>query len=71
MTKAKPFPYKAAFLIDEAIMDASVAGRTIEPLMDKTDLETVARAGKAANLINRIILKLQEARSLRPEDSNG
>lgn len=68
-SKPKPFPYRAGALIDDATMAATSAKRTIAPLLDKPDLETVARTGKVMDLINQVILKLSQARSMRPEEN--
>lgn len=68
-SKPRPFPYRAAGLIDDATMAATSARRTIAPLLDKPDLETVARTGKVMDLINQVILKLSQARSMRPEEN--
>ena len=45
MTKRKPLPYAALALIDSALMDLSDARRQLKPLLEKGDIETVARRG--------------------------
>jgi hypothetical protein len=69
--RRKPLPYAALSLIDDALMALSAARRYMKPLLDKTDLETVARTGRALDEIHHASESLVEVRSLRPEDSNG
>ena len=68
MSKRRPLPYAACGLIDEALMALSEARRYIKPLLDKGDLETVARTGKALDELNKACAALTEIKSIQPED---
>jgi hypothetical protein len=62
MTKRKALPYAALGLIDEALMALSEARRQVRPLLEKGDIETVARAGRALDQISQAIQSLKEAK---------
>lgn len=62
MTKRKSLPYSALALIDSALMGLSDARRQLKPLLDKSDIETVARAGRALDNVNQAIQDLKEAK---------
>ncbi len=67
MTKRRPLPYSALALIDAALMGLSDARRQLKPLLDKGDIEVVARTGRALDEVNQAIASLKEAKSERPE----
>lgn len=62
MSRRKPLPYAALRLIDEALMALSDARRQIRPLLEKGDIETVARAGRALDEVNQAMQNLKEAK---------
>lgn len=62
MTKRRPLPYAALGLIDSALMALSNARRQLKPLLEKGDIETVARAGRALDEVNQAIQELKEAK---------
>lgn len=67
MTRRKPLPYAAAYLIDDALMSLAVAGKQLRPLLDKTDLETVARTGRALDELHHATASLTEAKNTRDD----
>lgn len=67
MTARRPLPYAAAGLIDEALMALSEARRQVRPLLEKGDIEVVARAGRALDQVNQAIQALKEARQVEPQ----
>lgn len=62
MTARRPLPYAAAGLIDDALMALSEARRQIRPLLEKGDIEVVARSGRALDQISQAIQALKEAK---------
>lgn len=69
MAKRRPLPYAAAGLLDEAVMALSMARKQIKPLIDKSDIETVSRAGRALDEINQAMRSLETVRNLEGEKS--
>lgn len=67
MSKRKPLPYSALALIDDALMCLSDAHRQIKPLLEKGDIEVVARSGRALDSVNQAVRSLQEARRSNEE----
>lgn len=63
MTRRKALPYAALGLIDEALMALSNARRQLKPLLEKGDIEVVARAGRALDEVNQAMQSLKEART--------
>lgn len=66
MTKRKPLPYAALALIDNALMGLSDARRQLKPLLEKGDIEVVARSGRALDHVNQAIQDLKEAKLQEP-----
>jgi hypothetical protein len=62
MTARRALPYAAAALVDEALMTLSNARRQLLPLLEKGDIEVVARAGRALDQVNQAIGYLKEAK---------
>ena len=48
-------------------MSIAVAKKHIKPLIDKSDLETVARAARALDELNHAANRLHEARQTNPQ----
>ena len=61
MTARRPLPYAAVGLIDEALMALSEARRQMRPLLEKGDIETVARAGRVMDQVNQAMQCLKGA----------
>lgn len=66
MSKRKPLPYACAYLVDEAVMAMSQAERQLKPLLEKGDLETVARTAKALNEIHTASNSLSRIKTESP-----
>lgn len=67
MSRRKPLPYAALALIDEALMSLSEARRQLRPLLDKGDIETLARTGRTLDQINQAIQNLKEVKQVEPD----
>lgn len=62
MTRRKSLPYSALALIDSALMGLSEVRRQLKPLLEKGDIEVVARSGRALDNVNQAIQDLKEAK---------
>lgn len=84
-TKPNPLPRRAIGLVDDALMALAVIDRDLErssellePLLNKSDPETLVRAARSKELITRGRLELQravgtltQARQIRAEGDEG
>ena len=69
MAKPKPFPYKAAGLVDAALMDLAEARDTLRVIMkNSTTREELYRlTGNAIDLIHEASAALEAARKIKPD----
>jgi hypothetical protein len=67
MSKRKPLPYAAGYLLDQALMAIAEARRQLKPLLEKSDIETVARTGRALDEINQAGNHLHEIKNSQGE----
>jgi hypothetical protein len=60
-------PYACLALLDQAVMALAVARRQLKPLLEKSDIEVVARIGRALDEINQAQMSLAEAKKVEPK----
>ena len=68
MTKRTPLPYSCLACLDDALMSIAVAKKHLKPLIEKSDLETVARVARALDELNHAANRLHEAHQTTPEE---